>query len=61
VQLEARFDSTVRRDLERRGHALVGLRAHDDAVGHSHLIALRDDGSCAVAADPRAESAALGH
>ena len=61
LQMEDRFDPTWRRELEQRGHSIRGLRAFDDGVGHSHVIAIASDGALSVAADPRAESAALGH
>lgn len=60
VRFESRFDPELLDALRARGHRVETMRAYDDGVGHAHCIQILDDGY-AVAADPRAESAALGH
>ena len=59
VRVEGRFAPDVVAQLESRGHRVRVVRDYDDAMGHAHCIEVLRDG-VAVAADPRAESAALG-
>ena len=59
VGIEARVPGAWVDELERRGHAVRPMRPYDDGAGHTHTIERLDHG-WAVAADPRAESAAGG-
>ena len=59
VQVESRLDSATVEDLRCRGHVVNIVRDFDDAMGHCHTIRVTANGFEA-AADPRAESLALG-
>ena len=59
VEIESRVPEEWIEELEHRGHEVGRCRSLDDAMGHAHAIAPLARGYLA-AADPRAESAALG-
>jgi gamma-glutamyltranspeptidase/glutathione hydrolase len=58
--LESRFDDAVVAGLQALGHATREAPAWDDAMGHAHLILLREHGGYLTASEPRSEGAALG-
>lgn len=60
VHVEGRVGADVVDNLRARGHMVRVVRDFDDAMGHCHTIRRVRNGF-EVAADPRAESAALGH
>jgi len=61
VRFEARFDAAIVTGLRKRGHVIELCPDFDHAFGHAHLIALdQTRGTLAGAADPRADSLALG-
>ena len=61
VRFEARFDAAIVTGLRKRGHVIELCPDFDHAFGHAHLIALdQTRGTFAGAADPRADSLALG-
>jgi gamma-glutamyltranspeptidase/glutathione hydrolase len=61
VRFETRFDPAIVAGLRARGHAIELRPDFDHAFGHAHLIALdQTRGTFAGAADPRADSLALG-
>jgi gamma-glutamyltranspeptidase/glutathione hydrolase len=61
IRMEDRFSPEVLGDLQRRGHCIQLLEPFSSAVGHAHMIELLDNGAYAGAADPRADSLALGY
>jgi gamma-glutamyltranspeptidase len=61
VRVESRLDPALVAGLRQRGHQVEMLAAYDHAAGHAHAIAIdRARGTLAGAADPRADSLALG-
>jgi gamma-glutamyltranspeptidase/glutathione hydrolase len=60
IQMENRFPPEVIGGLQRSGHCVQLLGPHA-GVGHAHMIEILDNGAYAGAADPRADSLALGY
>jgi gamma-glutamyltranspeptidase / glutathione hydrolase len=61
VRVESRMPAELLAGLRMRGHAIEILGPFDSTLGHASAIAIdRARGSLAGAADPRADSAALG-
>jgi gamma-glutamyltranspeptidase/glutathione hydrolase len=60
LRLESRFDESIVSGLQALGHDTREAPAWDDAMGHAHLILLREHGGYVTASDPRSEGAALG-
>jgi gamma-glutamyltranspeptidase len=61
VRIEDRFSPDIVRDLRSRGHVVELLGGYDQALGHAHGIqVVRERGTLAGGADPRADSLALG-
>jgi gamma-glutamyltranspeptidase/glutathione hydrolase len=60
IQMENRFPAEILAGIQRRGHCPHLLGPHA-VVGHAHMIELLDNGAYAGAADPRADSLALGY
>jgi len=61
VRVESRFAPEVVEALRARGHVVQVLGEFENALGHAHAIAVdRERGTLAGAADPRADSLALG-
>jgi gamma-glutamyltranspeptidase/glutathione hydrolase len=61
VRVESRLAPSTIEGLRRRGHVVEVLGPFENALGHAHAIAIdRDRGTLAGAADPRADSLALG-
>jgi gamma-glutamyltranspeptidase/glutathione hydrolase len=58
LALESRFPPEVVRELERRGHAVRIVAAHDELMGHAQAILVRD-GALEAAADPRGDGAGI--
>jgi gamma-glutamyltranspeptidase/glutathione hydrolase len=60
IQMENRFPPEVIAGVQRRGHCPQLLAPHG-GIGHAHMIEVLDNGAYAGAADPRADSLALGY
>lgn len=60
LAVEGRFSSDVTDDLRARGHDVSVAEPYSSAFGHAHAIRVTENGSYIGAADPRAESLALG-
>jgi gamma-glutamyltranspeptidase/glutathione hydrolase len=61
VIVESRMDPAIVSGLRERGHTVFEIGSHDNAMGHTSAIAIdREAGTLAGAADPRADSLALG-
>ncbi|MBV8150008.1 MAG: gamma-glutamyltransferase, partial [Candidatus Eremiobacteraeota bacterium] len=61
VVAESRLPEETVAGLERRGHRVTRVEEFDSAVGHAHMIRVdQKSGTLAGAADPRADSVALG-
>ena len=58
--MEGRFPSDVLDDLSRRGHQVQTVEPYTSAMGHAHAIQVLENGVYVGAADPRADSLALG-
>lgn len=58
LAIESRFPPEVVRELERRGHAVRVVAAHDELTGHAQAILLRE-GALEAAADPRGDGAGI--
>jgi gamma-glutamyltranspeptidase len=59
--LEDRFPTSVLDDLRERGHAVEVVEPFSSSLGHAHAIEILEDGVYVGAADPRADSLALGY
>ncbi len=60
LKLEARFDSAMVAELERRGHEVELLQAYDESMGHAGGIARHPNGALEAGFDPRSDGAAAG-
>jgi oxamate amidohydrolase len=60
LALEGRFAPEVVDALRARGHDVQVLEPYTSAVGHAHMIRVLENGVYVGAADPRADSLALG-
>ena len=60
LKLEDRFDPALTARLRAAGHAIEIIAPYSDMAGHAGGIALHPGGLIEVAADPRADGAALG-
>jgi gamma-glutamyltranspeptidase/glutathione hydrolase len=61
VQLEARFPQETVTATQARGHDVAIVESYSSGLGHAHAIEVLDGGAYAGAADPRADSLALGY
>lgn len=61
LHLEGRFSPEVLEGLRRRGHGVVTADPYSSSFGHAHAIQLLANGVYVGAADPRADSLALGY
>jgi gamma-glutamyltranspeptidase/glutathione hydrolase len=59
--LEGRFPQDVVSGLRSRGHGVQVIEPFTSQMGHSHAIEILPDGVYMGAADPRADSLALGY
>lgn len=61
VVVESRISDDITETLQRRGHNVERIGAYDHTMGHLHAIKIdRERGTLSGAADPRADSLALG-
>lgn len=60
LKLESRFDPKLVERLVAAGHEVEIISAYSDMAGHAGGVAFYPDGLIEVAADPRADGAALG-
>ncbi|MBK5927974.1 gamma-glutamyltransferase family protein [Rhodobaculum claviforme] len=60
LKLEDRFDPALVAALKAAGHEVEMIAPHSDLAGHAGAVSLHPGGLIEVAADPRADGAALG-
>jgi gamma-glutamyltranspeptidase/glutathione hydrolase len=60
IAMEGRFSPDIVSKLRQRGHDVAILEPYSSSMGHAHAIELLESGAYAGAADPRADSLALG-
>lgn len=61
LTIEGRVSEDMLDALRERGHGVEPVDSLTSAMGHAHMIRILDDGVYAGAADPRADSLALGY
>jgi gamma-glutamyltranspeptidase/glutathione hydrolase len=61
ITMESRFSPEVIAAVRERGHDVALVEPYSSSLGHAHAIEVLENGAFAGAADPRAESLALGY
>jgi gamma-glutamyltranspeptidase/glutathione hydrolase len=61
ITMETRFPDETVTALRARGHDVKLLESYSSSLGHAHAIEVLESGAYAGAADPRADSLALGY
>jgi gamma-glutamyltranspeptidase/glutathione hydrolase len=61
IAIESRFSEEVFVGLRQRGHDVTVVEPYSSRMGHAHAIQLIGNGTYVGAADPRADSLALGY